>query len=472
METDFLSIIKSTIKDGTRDFITNTNKLIDRALDKHICIGIPGFSGSGKSTFLTSLIHHLRYSNESQLYGFIPARDNKILDVQINPLPGCELFDYEKGIEALASNPPQWPKPTSTLSGCIIEISYKRKESISSKLFGDTSVFRIEIRDYPGEWLLDLPLLKQDYWSWCQDQIELSQQTVRSNLMGDLLQRLQTINPFTILTDIEITELSEQFTHYLKQCKQQGLTLIQPGRFLLADTSQTVLPFFPLLSLRQYNQKSLGDADDNTLYKVMRKHYQYYVDEIVLPFRDEFFNKIDRQVVLIDVLKALSGGKDNFDDMMVALSRMMDSYHYGINSFINKLSSPDIERIVFLASKPDRVLSNQHENLRSLVSNIITRVCPQSVRNVIPIDTEVACSVRCTADNALFLTGVSLDGKLGKLEHPLIPDKIPTDEQWKGFTEWQPTELQAPLISGLRQGARLPSIRMDTVLKDLIGDKF
>jgi len=290
--------------------------------------------------------------------------------------------------------------------------------------------------------------------------------------MGDLLQRLKTLNPFTILTNAEISDLFEQFTHYLQQCKQQGLTLIQPGRFLLVDTAQTVLHFFPLLGLRQYDQKVLDNAEDNTLYKVMQKQYQYYVDEIVLPFRDEFFNKVDRQVVLIDVLKALSGGKDNFDDMMVALSRIMDSYHYGMNSFINKLTAPDIERIVFLASKPDRVLSNQHENLRNLVGDIITRVCPQSVRNVIPIDTEVACSIRCTTDHEQFLTGLSLDGLLGKLKHPKIPERIPTEEQWQQFIDWKPTELQAPFITGLVQGARLPSIRMDTVLKDLIGDKL
>ena len=427
--TDFLSSFKKSIEKSSRNLIGETNRLINRALDKNICIGVTGFSGSGKSTFITSIVHHLRYSNESQLYGFIPARDNKILDVQLKPLPGCDLFDYQKGIEALANKPPQWPQPTSTLSGCVIEISYKRKEAVSNRVFGDSSVFCIEIRDYPGEWLLDLPLIGQDYWSWCQDQIELSQQALRTELMGDLLRLLQMQNPFTILTDTEINKLFELYTHYLQQCKQQGLTLIQPGRFLLVDQSQEILPFFPLLSLRQYDQKTLENAAENTLYKVMQKHYMHYVNDIIMPFRDEFFNKIDRQVVLIDVLKALSGGKENFDDMMVSLSRIMDSYHYGVNSFINKLTSPDIERIIFLASKPDRVLSSQHESLRSLVSDIIMRVCPQSVRNSIPIETEVACSVRCTDDHDQFLTGISIDGQLGKIEPPLIPEKIPTDER-------------------------------------------
>lgn len=469
---DFFSKIKVVTTESTSSLLDDASRLIDRALDKHICIGVTGFSGSGKSTFITSLIHHLRYSNESQLHGFLPARDQKILGVKLLPLPGCELFDYQQGIEALASEPPQWPQPTTALSGCIIEISHKSKASITNKVFGDTSTFSIEIRDYPGEWLLDLPLIDQDYWSWCQDQNELCQQPMRKKLMGDFLQQLNTISPFTILIESEINSLFERYCHYLQQCKQQGLTLIQPGRFLLPDSTLTIPPFFPLLCLRQYDKAVLAEAGENTLYKVMLRHYESYINDVVMPFRNDFFNKIDRQVVLIDVLKALSGGQENFEDMMVALSRIMDSYNYGINNFFSKLTSPDIERIVFLASKPDRVLSNQHENLRSLVNNIITRVSPQSVRNAIPIDTEVVCSVRCTQDHDQYLTAISTDGQHGKLGHPDIPGQIPTELQWQEFSGWQPTDLRPPSIAGLKHGARLPSIRIDTVLKDLIGDKF
>lgn len=469
---DWFSKLKILTKESAISLLDDSNKLVQRALDKYICIGVSGFSGSGKSTFITSLIHHLRYSNESQLHGFLPARDQKILDVKLLPLPDCELFDYQKAIQSLASEPPQWPQPTATLSGCIIQISYKSKASLSNKVFGNTRILNVEIRDYPGEWLVDLPLIDEDYWSWCQDQNELSQQPARKQLMGDLLQQLQDINPFSILTDNEINALFVHYTDYLKQCKQHGLTLIQPGRFLLPDSAQSSPAFFPLLGLRQYDKERLAEADENTLYKVMQRHYESYITNIVTPFRNDFFNKIDRQVVLIDLLKALSGGESNFEDMMLALSRIMGCYHYGINNYFNKLTSPDIERIVFLASKPDRVLSSQHENLRSLVNDIIRRVSPQSVRNAIPIDTEVVCSVRCTQDHDQFLTGMSIDGQKGKLKHPLISETIPTQEQWKQYADWQLTELRPPSIAGLMQGARLPSIRIDTVLKDLIGDKF
>lgn len=475
MLDDLFSIYKKVrdeISDGTAELFNNTNLLIDRALDKQICIGVTGFSGSGKSTFITSLIHQLRYSNEAQLHGFLLARDQKILGINLLPLPDCDLFNYEQGISELGSTPPRWPKPTATVSGCVIEINYINKDSIANKVLGDKRKFNIEIRDYPGEWLLDLPLLEQDYWSWCQDVSELCTQSKRKTIIGDLLQDLQGVNPFQILTESEIESLYYRYSLFLQQCKNSGLTLIQPGRVLLADKAHGHEPFFPLLGLRRYDQETLDNADSKSVYKVMLSRYLMYVNQIVKPFSDDFFNKVDRKVVLIDVIKALSGGKDDFDDMLLALSRIMDSHSYGMNSFFKKLSSPDVERIVFLASKPDRVLSNQHENLRSLVHDIITRVSPQSVRNSIPIDTEVVSSVRCTQDYEQFLTGTSLEGEKGNLKHPDIPERIPSEQQWEGLSRWNPTELLPPQMNGLMKGARIPSIRMGIVLKDLIGDKF
>lgn len=83
---------------------------------------------------------------------------------------------------------------------------------------------------------------------------------------------------------------------------------------MLPDTSKEIIPFFPLLGLRQYDREALENASDNSLYKVMLKRYDDYVSMIVEPFFNDYFKKVDRQVVLIDVLKALSGGRTNFPD--------------------------------------------------------------------------------------------------------------------------------------------------------------
>lgn len=466
-----LKKLRAEVKDGTDSIIDDAGKVLDRAFDKHICIGVTGFSGSGKSTFITSLIHQLRYSNEAGLASFLPAREQRILEVNLLPSLGYDLFDYQGGIASLSAQPPQWPQPTQSLSSTIVQIVYKR-DSIMNRVLGETTTFNIEIRDYPGEWLLDLALIGQSYLNWCFDQTDLAKQTTRKKLLGDLLQKLQAVNPFDVVSDAHLNQLYQQFKWYLKQCKEAGLTLIQPGRMLLEDEHNIIEPFFPLLGLHHYDKDALFKADDKSIYKIMAGRYQHYIDSIVQPFNKHFFDDIDRQVVLVDALKVISGGQENFEDMMLAQSRVMDCYKYGSINSLQKLFSTKIERILFIASKPDRVLASQHENLRSLVNDIIVRTCSQKLRNSIHIDTESACSIRCTQEVNDLLRVTNAEGKRGVVDPILIPDHIPSQAEWAELKHWIPEALQPPEIEGLAYGARLPSIRMDKVLTFLLGDKI
>lgn len=469
--TGKLKNLTAEVKHSTSNFIDDTGKVVDRVFDKHICIGVTGFSGSGKSTFITSLIHQLRYSNEAGLASFLAAREQRILEVNLLSSHGYELFDYQSGITALSSKPPQWPQPTQSLSSAIVQIVYKR-HSLLNRILGETSTFNIEIRDYPGEWLLDLPLIGQSYLNWCFDQTDLAKQDTRRHWLGDLLQRLQTVNPFDVFDESHIQQLHRDFKQYLKHCKEAGLTLIQPGRMLLEDQHTDSLAFFPLLGLHHYDKEALTNANDNSVYKVLSQRYQDYIDTIVKPFHKHFFEDIDRQVVLVDALKVISGGQENFEDMMLAQSRVMDCYKYGAITALQKLFTTKIERILFIASKPDRVLASQHENLRSLVNDIIVRSCSQKLRNSIHIDTESACSIRCTQEVNDLLRVTNAEGKRGVVDPILIPDHIPTTAEWAALKHWIPESLQPPEIEGLANGARLPSIRMDKVLTFLLGDKF
>jgi predicted YcjX-like family ATPase len=46
-----------------------------------------------------------------------------------------------------------------------LALRFRSNESLM-RHFKDTSTLYLEIVDYPGEWLLDLPMLAQDYLSW------------------------------------------------------------------------------------------------------------------------------------------------------------------------------------------------------------------------------------------------------------------------------------------------------------------
>lgn len=446
------------------------SRWLSRSLDKQLSIGITGFSGSGKSTFITSLIHQLKYSNQASLGGFLPARDKRLLRVELQPLDDLPLFDYQQGIQALASDPPAWPVSTTQISGCRLVIEFK-KTTMLPTFTGETRRFTLELRDYPGEWLLDLAMLPLDYQQWSIETSGLCHHGIRQELSNDLLHELAKLDPLAHYDEQTIEALYVRYRNFLVTCKTAGLTFIQPGRALLPD-AEDFLPFIPLPNLQSFTEQQLRDASEDSLYKVMQQRYNRYLKNFVKPFYKVFFRGIDRQVVLIDVLKALSGGKEKFDDMVMAFSRIIDCYRVGNNAFFQRMFNPQVEKILFLASKPDRILMNQHEALRRLCDDIISHICPQSVRNRIQIETEIAASVRTTHDHHDHLTARLLDGQFGELRHPAIPDQLPDAAQWQQLAQWKPPVLRAPFNPDLRMGGKLAHIRMDKVLRDLIGDKF
>ncbi len=447
-----------------------SENLLNRALDRHLKIGISGFSGSGKSTFLTSLIHQLKYSHHTGLGGFLPARDGRLLAIECQPIPGLPMFDYQGGIDALSAQPPQWPVSTRDISGVRLQIQFKQK-SMWSGMLGEQRHLTVDIRDYPGEWLVDLPMLSLNYRDWCLDTGRLMQKSPRDAIDPGLVADLTTLDPLANADSAVIDALFSRYQHFLRLCKQQGLTLLQPGR-ALPDESGQLPAVLPLLNLQAYSPAQLQNAPADSLYQQLQNRYQQYLKRMVKPFYQRFFTGIDRQVMLIDIVKALSNGKACFDDMLMAYSRIIDSYQTGNSNRLLDLLAPKVEKILFLASKPDRILMHQHEAMRQLMDDIISRITPQSVRNQIQIETEIAAAVRSSNDHQDYLTATLHDGRFGELRHPPIPAMIPDASQWQQFAGWQPPELQPPLNPDLLAGGRLAHIRMDKVLRDLIGDKF
>lgn len=462
--------MRKKFSDTLKQWQHQSADLVNRSLDKHLKIGVTGFSGSGKSTFITSLVHQLKHAQNANLGGFLPARDDRLLNVSLTPIPGIALFDYDAAMTALAATPPRWPESTQQISGTRLAIKYKHA-SIWQAVLGETRQLTVDLRDYPGEWLLDIPMLSMRFREWSIDIAALSESGLRQQLGKDLIDDMQKIDPLEPFDESLIDGLFSRYRSFLQACKNDGLTLIQPGRVLLPDDNEFAA-FLPLFNLHRYAAETLENAAENSLFKVMQRRYTAYINEIVSPFFNAFFRGIDRQVILIDVIKALSGGRERFDDMMIAFSRIIDSYRVGYNSILSRLTQPRVEKILFLASKPDRILMNQHEALRQFTDALISRICPQSVRNLIRIETEIAAAVRSSEDHNDHLTAKLMDGRFGSLKHPPIPEKIPTATQWPDFERWQPPILQPPLNPDLKFGGRLSHIRMDKVLRDLIGDKF
>ena len=469
-----LSSIKRSLERGTDSTLDAFHKLSN----ERKYIGITGLSRSGKSTFITSLINQLLNHDNAKLGAFSPWISKRIVAVKAHPLADRSLqaFPYQDAIRDLASTPPRWPDSTTDISGCLLEIKVGRNTSWSRKP-ATRSVF-LEIRDYPGEWLLDLPLMQMSFADWCAQCAAQFTQQPRLSLAAGLTPKLQQLDPLASYEEPVITALHDNYADFLKRCKneQHALSLIQPGRFLIPGefAGQEVLKFVPLLSCNSCTRTQLQSANPDSNFKVLERRYNAYVKQVVVPFYRKFFRPIDRQVVLVDVINALNGGPDYVADMQQALSNISDSFSYGSNSPISKLFRPKIEKVIFAASKIDQVVAKDHDNVRHLLASIVRKVLDNAAYTGVEHRSEAISAIRSSNEilhrGAFAVTGINTEGESVGYVHPEIPDHVPKGEEWLPFQDWDIPLLNPPTGVRCDQEQAIPHIRMDQILQDLIGD--
>ena len=165
---------------------------LERLNDRRICLGITGLSQSGKSTFVTSLIDQLINYKTSSLSGFAPVLEKRLVGVKLLPLSNKNIhnFPYQESIAGLKQQYPKWPSSTTDISGCVLELKLQKATTSLNPFSKENFSLFIELRDYPGEWLLDLPLRNMDYARWCGQCSAQFNREPRKQILGDLLQQI------------------------------------------------------------------------------------------------------------------------------------------------------------------------------------------------------------------------------------------------------------------------------------------
>ena len=135
-------------------------------------IGVTGLARAGKTAFLTSVAANLLALGAGRpVLPGLGAQMGRVQSIQIAPTGADRLprFAYRRHLAALTADPPAWPERTSAAALLAFDIVIGRER------FGlslPPRRIRLELLDYPGEWLLDLPLLQTPFRTW-------SEQTLR-----------------------------------------------------------------------------------------------------------------------------------------------------------------------------------------------------------------------------------------------------------------------------------------------------
>src|ERR1700676_1663552 len=149
-------------------------------------LGVTGLSRAGKTVFITALIHGLTRGGRFPV--FEPFATGRIARARLEPQPDDAVprFDYENHVRTLTKQR-HWPSSTVDISELRLVVDYQRRN-------GADRTLTLDIVDYPGEWLLDLPLLTKRYEQWCGESLALSRARPRAPLAASWHAHLMTLN--------------------------------------------------------------------------------------------------------------------------------------------------------------------------------------------------------------------------------------------------------------------------------------
>lgn len=448
-------------------------------------LGVTGLSRSGKTVFITALVHGLLTAARWPV--FEAQAQGRIARVRLEPQPddGVPRFPYEDHLASLTGPDRTWPDGTKRISEIRLAIDFA---SNSGLMRGTEKTLTLDIVDYPGEWLLDLPLLAQSYADWSRRSLEAAGLPPRQALSGAFLAAAGEIDPFGRADEAAARRLAELFTAYLKACRDERVSLstLPPGRFLLPGDMEGS----PALTFAPLDLKG-REAPGDSLAALMERRFESYKRLVVMPFYTDHFATLDRQIVLVDALAALNAGPPALLDLELALADVLTAFRPGRNSILSAMLARRIDKVLFAATKADHLHQTSHDRLEALLGRLTERAMGRAAFAGSEIDVVALASLRATRETTVTrgretlacivgtpLAGETTDGETfdGRSEVAVFPGELP-DDPARLFAgpgafdgkDYRFVRFRPPLVEPSRP---LPHIRLDRAVEFLIGDRL
>ena len=451
-------------------------------------LGVTGLARSGKTVFITALIRNLTEGGRLPFFG--PVAEGRLVSAHLEPQPDDHIprFDYEAHVRALSADPPEWPESTKRISEVRIALTFEPAHPIRRAL--GLSRLNLDIIDYPGEWLLDLAMLEQPYAAWAAGALERARRFPEREPAASWLAYVSALDANVPEDEQVALDGARRFTHYLLETRRQSKVATQgPGRFLMPGELEgsPLLTFFPM------DLAADAPIRPGSLAAMMARRYDSYVQHVVRPFFREHFSRLDRQIVLVDVLGALNGGAETLQELEETLSSVLAAFRPGIASWLVSLfGGRRIDRLLFAATKADHIHHTSHDRLEHILALLTERAAARSTGAGAEARVMAIAALRATREAEVrdgratlpCIVGVPLPGETvgserfdGVREVALFPGDLPENpaEALSGaarlgvtFPRFRPARLQPVRGSGETPAA--PHVRLDRALDYLIGD--
>jgi predicted YcjX-like family ATPase len=455
-----------------------------------IRLGVTGLSRAGKTVFITALVHNLLHGGRLPL--FKAYSGGRIANARLQPQPDDNVprFDYEAHVAALVDQR-LWPDSTRRVSELRLTVAYESATFVG-RTFGSGKV-HIDIVDYPGEWLLDLPLLGKDFASWSAEAIARAERPSHRKFAGTWLGWLAGIDPMAAEDEMVARELAALFTEYLRANRAAGASLSTepPGRFLMPGD----LGGSPALTFSPLRLAPGASGPQRSLARMMERRYESYKSVVVRPFFREHFARLDRQIVLVDALAALNAGPDGVRELQTALEEILACFRPGRTSWLGRFLRRRIDRILVGATKADHLHHEDHDRLEAILRHMLAAAIGHAEMAGAEVEVLALASVRATREGTVMrgsqrlpsIIGKPLRGEVvngetfdGNTDIALFPGDLPEKPEavWDGVTGTDPVlryvRFRPPPLERTAEGLllSLPHIRLDRALDFLLGDRL
>ena len=466
-------------------------------------LGITGLSRAGKTVFITALVHGLVRNGRFPV--FEALSEGRLARARLSPQPDDAVprFDYEAHVRDLVTER-AWPDSTRQISELRLVLEYQSRSGAMREL-------TLDMVDYPGEWLLDLPLLTKSFETWSAETLALSAHEPRQRLAAPWRAHLATLDPMAAADESAVIAAARLFTAYLRASRDEryALSLLPPGRFLLPGE----LAGSPALTFAPLDVPPDGTPPEGSLWAMMRRRFESYKDVAVRPFFRDHFARLDRQIVLIDALGAFNAGPEAVRDLETAFQSLLECFAIGRRTFLSALLRPRADRILFAATKADHLHHASHDRLEAILRRMVERAIVRADMAGAAVDVIALAAVRATREAEIrrggqtlhCIVGVPEAGEPaappepsrvsgrpafdGQTELAVFPGELPEDAAtlfaadavpFRGLTavgadeaDFRFVRFRPPLLMTYGDAdPALPHIRLDRALQFLFGDRL
>jgi len=411
---------------------------------------ITGLSRSGKSMLFTSLMTMLKSRSEEgyaclPLLRYLPP--SQVEHMRVEPIEGYKPFPLNENINELAKG--NWPAATEEAYGFKLIVRLAQTNSIKRHLLPHTDVV-FEFIDYPGEWITDIPMLGKSYVQWSDSAWAQLSSGPQQFFADNWKERVNTFDFEQPPTQERISQLVEDYRQYLMLAKSNGISLLQPGSFLLESSNFNWREngFTPLPS-------SITSDVSHPWFEVFNRHFCAFQQDWLVPLKQSVFRETDKQIILVDLFEGLNHSRQHLYQLKETLSHLADTFVYGQAGWFtrNIMRKPQIGKVAFVATKADLVPASQRDNLLSLLQQVSEGARARFVDKPIEFDHFLVSAIQVTDEGKQPNSLRYQDSELGYVEAQFEPipatlKEMEADAHFPSLNTHVPRDYMARILSG------------------------